>query len=47
MAYLQAKTQEYGCTSYYEGWKLFGVMKQLISESNLNIKKKMMEWRKI
>lgn len=46
MEYLQAKTQEYGCTSCYEGWKLFGVMKQLISESKINIKKKMMEWRK-
>lgn len=29
-----------------EGWKLFGVMKQLIKDSNINIKQKIAEWRK-
>lgn len=29
-----------------EGWRLFGVMKKLINDSNIDIKKKMAEWRK-
>lgn len=39
---LEAKNTEYGS----EGWRLFGVMKKLISDNNINIENKMAEWRK-
>lgn len=44
MQYLQDKAMEYSQTA--EGWRLFGVMKQLITDNNIDIKQKMAEWRK-
>lgn len=40
--YLEEKAAEYGNK---EGWRLFGVMKLLISDNDIDIKKKMLEWR--
>ena len=40
--YLEKKAEEYS----QEGWRLFGVMKQLIADSGINIEKKIAEWRK-
>lgn len=42
LAYLEEKAEEYKL----EGWRLFGVMKQLIADSGINIAKKIAEWRK-
>lgn len=42
MAMLENKANEY----QNEGWRLFGVMKQLIEDNNINIVKKMREWKK-
>ncbi|MCM1142623.1 MAG: ubiquitin carboxyl-hydrolase, partial [Muribaculum sp.] len=39
---LNSKNKEYAG----EGWRLFGVMKKLIADNNINIEKKMQEWRK-
>lgn len=39
---LEDKATEYSD----EGWRLFGLMKKLISDSNINIERKMAEWRK-
>lgn len=38
---LESKAEEYK----NEGWRLFGVMKQLISDNGINIEKKIAEWR--
>lgn len=42
MKMLESKADEYKS----EGWRLFGVMKQLINDNNIDIKKKIAEWRK-
>lgn len=42
LKHLEDKAQEYKS----EGWRLFGVMKKLISDSGMDIKKKMAEWRR-
>lgn len=42
MALLENKADEY----QNEGWRLFGVMKQFIEDNNINIIKKMREWKK-
>lgn len=42
MAMLESKAEEYKT----EGWRLFGVMKQFIEDNNINIIKKMREWKK-
>lgn len=42
LALLEAKAEEYRL----EGWRLFGVMKQLIKDSGMNIEKKIAEWRR-
>lgn len=42
MAMLESKAHEYRA----EGWRLFGVMKKLIEDNNIDIVKKMREWRK-
>lgn len=42
MAMLENKAIEY----QNEGWRLFGVMKQLIEDNNIDIVKKIREWRK-
>lgn len=42
MAMLESKAEEYKT----EGWRLFGVMKKLIEDNNIDIKKKMREWKK-
>lgn len=42
MAMLEAKADEY----QNEGWRLFGVMKKLIEDNNIDIVKKMREWQK-
>lgn len=44
MQYLCNKTAEYSKSG--EGWRLFGVMKKLIADNNIDIQKKMAEWRK-
>lgn len=44
LAMLENKANEYAASQ--EGWRLFGVMKKLIADSGINIKKKMEEWRK-
>jgi len=45
MAYLCSKTSEYS-VSPMEGWRLFGVMKKLLKDNNIDIKAKMASWRK-
>lgn len=42
MAMLENKANEYK----NEGWRLFGVMKKLIEDNNIDIVKKMREWKK-
>lgn len=42
MAMLESKANEYKT----EGWRLFGVMKKLIEDNNIDIVKKMREWKK-
>lgn len=44
MQHLRDKAMEY--SKYSEGWRLFGVMKKLIADNNIDIQKKMAEWRK-
>lgn len=39
---LESKAKEYTT----EGWRLFGLMKKLIDDNNINIEKKMREWKK-
>lgn len=39
---LEIKARDYR----YEGWRLFGLMKQLIEDNGINIMKKMAEWHK-
>lgn len=43
LAYLEIKADEY---KNREGWRLFGVMKQLIEDSNISVEAKIAEWRK-
>lgn len=42
LAVLESNAEEYKT----EGWRLFGVMKKLIDNNNINIAKKIGEWRK-
>lgn len=42
MAMLESKAEEYKT----EGWRLFGVLKKLIDDNNIDIVKKMREWKK-
>lgn len=42
--YLCNKAAEYSKSD--EGWRLFGVMRKLIADNNIDIQKKMAEWRK-
>ena len=42
MEHLDEKAEEYS----QEGWRLFGVMKKLLKDNNINIQKKIAEWRK-
>lgn len=42
MEMLESKAEEYKT----EGWRLFGVMKKLIEDNNIDIVKKMCEWKK-
>lgn len=44
MNYLADKACEYAADS--EGWRLFGVMKKLLEDNNIDIKAKMASWRK-
>lgn len=44
LRYLKDKADEYA--HGYDGWRLFGVMKELIADNKIDIKKKMAEWRK-
>lgn len=44
LRYLKDKAKEY--SQGYDGWRLFGVMKELIADNKIDIKKKMAEWRK-
>lgn len=44
LRYLKDKAEEY--SQGYDGWRLFGVMKELIADNKIDIKKKMAEWRK-
>ena len=44
LEYMETKMKQYAATR--EGWRLFGVMLQLISDNNIDIKQKMSEWRK-
>lgn len=41
--YLELKAREY---TYDEGWRLLGVMKQLIKDSNISVQSKLNEWCK-
>lgn len=43
MQYLRKKAEEYSQSA--EGWRLLGVMKKLIADNNIDIQKKMAEWR--
>lgn len=42
LEYLESKTREYA----KEGWRLFGVLKELINQNGIDINKKIAEWRK-
>ncbi len=42
LAMLENKANEYAT----EGWRLFGLMKKLINDNNIDIERKMAEWRK-
>ena len=44
LRYLKDRADEYA--HGYDGWRLFGVMKELIADNKIDIKKKMAEWRK-
>lgn len=43
LAFLSAKAESY---KNGEGWRLLATMKKMLSDNNINIKKKMAEWRK-
>ncbi len=43
LAFILAKAEAY---KDGEGWRLLAVLKKMLSDNNINIKKKMMEWRK-
>lgn len=43
LAFLSAKAEMY---QDGEGWRLFAVLKKMLSDNNIDIKKKMAEWRK-
>lgn len=43
LAFVEAKAEAY---KNGEGWRLFAVLKKLLSDNNINIKKKMAAWRK-
>lgn len=43
LAFISAKAEEY---KDGEGWRLLAVMKKMLSDNNIDIKKKMAEWRK-
>ena len=44
MKYLGKKADQYAADS--EGWRLFGVMKKLLQDNNVDIQKKINSWRK-
>ena len=44
MDYLQSMSESYADTG--EGWRLFGLMKKLIQDNDIDIEQKMAEWRK-
>lgn len=44
MTYLRKKADQYAADS--EGWRLFGVMKKLLQDNNVDIQKKIDSWRK-
>jgi hypothetical protein len=43
LAFLSAKAEEY---KNGEGWRLLAVLKKMLADNNINIKKKMAAWRK-
>lgn len=43
LAFISAKAEEY---KDGEGWRLLAVLKKMLSDNNIDIKKKMAEWRK-
>lgn len=43
LGFLWAKAEEY---KVGEGWRLLAVLKKMLTDNNINIKKKMAEWRK-
>ena len=43
LAFISAKAEEY---KDGEGWRLLAVLKKMLSDNNINIKKKMAAWRK-
>ena len=43
LAFIEAKAEGY---KNGEGWRLFATLKKLLSDNNINVKKKMAEWRK-
>lgn len=43
LAFLSAKAEAYRDG---EGWRLLAVLKKMLSDNNINIKKKMAAWRK-
>ena len=43
LAFLTAKAEEY---KNGEGWRLLAMLKKILDDNNINIKKKMAEWRK-
>ena len=43
LSYLSDRSNQYAI--HHEGWRLFGVMKKLLKDNNIDIKKKMAEWR--
>ena len=44
LKYLEDKANEYSKSN--EGWRMMGVLKQLISDSGISISKKIDEWKK-
>jgi len=43
LAFISAKAEIY---KHGEGWRLLAVLKKLLEDNNINVRKKMMEWRK-
>ena len=43
LAFLSAKAEMY---KNGEGWRLFAVLKKMLADNNIDIKKKVSEWRK-